>query len=256
MDLKLGGKKCVILGGTRGIGRAIADTLADEGADIAICARNADQIADAVEALKTKGVTATGGAVDVTDGAALKAWIASAAQQLGGIDILISNAGAMAQGNDESSWKQNFNLDVLGAVNAFEAAEPFLGQAADERGDAAFVIIASISAAVADQAGSYGPIKAALIHMAKGLARQHAKRGIRTNVVSPGMVYFEGGVWHQVEQNMPDFFEQALKRNPTGRCADPQEIADAAVFLASPRSAYTTGSNLIVDGAISNRVNF
>lgn len=256
MDLKLGGKKCVILGGTRGIGRAIADTLADEGADVAICARNADQIAVAVEQLKAKGVNAVGGPVDVTDGDALKAWITSAGEQLGGIDILVSNAGAMAQGNDEASWKQNFNLDLLGAVNAFEAAEPFLGKAADERGDAAFVIVASISAAVADQASSYGPIKAALIHMAKGLARQHAKRGIRTNVVSPGMVYFEGGIWHQVEQNMPDFFEQALKRNPTGRCADPQEIADAAVFLASPRSGYTTGSNLIVDGAISNRVNF
>lgn len=256
MDLNLSGKKCVILGGTRGIGRSIADTLADEGADVAICARKADQVAAAVEELKAKGVNATGGSVDVTDGTALKSWIKAAGEELGGIDILVSNAGAMAQGNDEESWKQNFNLDVLGAVNAFEAAEPFLGKAADENGDAAFVIIASISAAVADNAGSYGPIKAALIHMAKGLARQHAKRGIRTNVVSPGMVYFEGGVWHQVEQNMPDFFKQAIARNPTGRCATPQEIANAAVFLASPLSSYTTGSNLIVDGTVSNRVNF
>lgn len=256
MDLKLSGKKCVILGGTRGIGRSIADTLASEGADVAICARKADQVAAAVEELKAKGVNATGGSVDVTDGAALKSWIKAAGEELGGIDILVSNAGAMAQGNDEESWKQNFNLDVLGAVNAFEAAEPFLGNAADKNGDAAFVIIASISAAVADNAGSYGPIKAALIHMAKGLARQHAKRGIRTNVVSPGMVYFEGGIWHQVEQNMPDFFKQAVSRNPTGRCATPQEIANAAVFLASPLSSYTTGSNLIVDGTVSNRVNF
>lgn len=256
MDLQMKGKNCVILGGTRGIGRAIADTLADEGANIAICARNADQVAGAVAEIKTKGVKATGASVDVTAGDDLKAWITSAGEELGGIDILISNAGAMAQGNDPDSWKQNFNLDVLGAVNAFEAAEPFLGKAADETGDAAFIIIASISAAVADNAGSYGPIKAALIHMAKGLARQHAKRGIRTNVVSPGMVYFEGGIWHQVEQNMPDFFKQAIARNPTGRCATPQEIANAAVFLASPLSSYTTGSNLIVDGTVSNRVNF
>ena len=256
MDLKLNGKNAVILGGTRGIGRAIADTLADEGANVAICARNEDQIKAAVSELQAKGVKATGGSVDVTDGESLKAWIKSAGEEMGGIDVLVSNAGAMAQGFDEASWKQNFNLDVLGAVNAFEAAEPFLGGAADTKGDAAFIIVASISAANADNAGSYGPIKATLIHMAKGLARQHAQRGIRTNVVSPGMVYFEGGVWHMVEQNMPDFFKQASARNPTGRMATPQDIADAAVFLASPRSSYTTGSNLIVDGAVSNRVNF
>ena len=256
MDLKLKGKTAIVLGGIRGIGRAIADTLADEGGNVAICARKADQVAAEVAELEAKGVRATGGSVDVTNGEQLQAWIKSVGEEMGGIDVLVSNAGAMAQGNDPASWKQNFELDVLGAVNAFEAAEPFLGKAADETGDAAFVIIASISAAVADNAGSYGPIKATLIHMAKGLARQHAKRGIRTNVVSPGMVYFEGGIWHQVEQNMPDFFKQALSRNPTGRCATPQEIADAAVFLASPRSAYTTGSNLIVDGTVSNRVNF
>ena len=92
--------------------------------------------------------------------------------------------------------------------------------------------------------------------MAKGLARQHAKAGIRVNVVSPGMVFFEGGVWHTVKTNAPDFFAQANARNPTGRCATPQEIANAAVFLASPASSYTTGANLIVDGAVSNRVNF
>ncbi len=107
-----------------------------------------------------------------------------------------------------------------------------------------------------DSAASYGPIKAALIHYAKGLARQHAKRGIRANVVSPGMVYFEGGVWNMVEKNMPDYFKTAMARNPTGRAATPQDIANATVFLASPASSYTTGVNLLVDGAISRRVNF
>lgn len=256
MDLQLKGKNAVILGGTRGIGRAIAETLAEEGANVAICARNEAQVNEAVEALGSKGIKATGASVDIMDGDALKAWVKTAGESLGGIDILVSNAGAMAQGFDPEAWKKNFELDVLGAVNAYEAAEPFLGQAAEKSGDAAFVIIASISAAGADRADSYGPIKATLIHMAKGLARQNAERGIRVNVVSPGMVFFEGGIWDMVKKNMPDFFEQANARNPTGRCATPQEIADAAVFLASPRSSYTTGSNLIVDGAVSNRVNF
>lgn len=256
MDLHLKGKNAVILGGTRGIGRAIAETLAGEGANVAVCARNAEQVAEAVEALQTKGVKATGASVDIKDEEALKSWIQKAGVELGGIDILVSNAGAMAQGNTPEAWTQNFQLDVLGAVNAFNAAEPFLAKAAESHGDAAFMIIASISAAQADHAGSYGALKASLIHFAKGLARENASKGLRINVVSPGMVFFEGGIWHTVKTNQPEFFEQANSRNPTGRCATPQEIANAAVFLASPASAYTTGVNLVVDGALSNRVNF
>ncbi len=256
MDLHIKGKNAVILGGTRGIGRAIADTLADEGANVAICARNEAQVKDAVATLKDKGVKATGASVDIMDGAALKVWVTSAGNELGGIDILVSNAGAMAQGGDPESWEQNFKLDVLGMVNAFDAARPFLEKAAAANGDAAYVIISSVSAAETDNASSYGPIKAALIHYAKGLARQHAKRHIRTNVVSPGTVYFDGGVWQMIEKNMPDVFKGAMERNPTGRMATPQDIANAAVFLASPASSFTTGINLLVDGAISRRVNF
>src|ERR1700744_5164033 len=256
MDLHLKGKNAVILGGTRGIGRAIADTLAAEGANVAICARNADQVKDAVAALKDKGVKATGASVDIMDGEALKTWVAAAGTELGGIDILVSNAGAMAQGGDPASWEQNFKLDVLGMVTAFDAAKPFLEKAAAANGDAAFTIISSVSAAETDNGSSYGPIKAALIHYAKGLARQHAKRKVRINVVSPGMVYFEGGVWNMVEKANPDYFKQAIARNPTGRAATPQEIANATVFLASPASSYTTGVNLLVDGSLSRRVNF
>lgn len=256
MDLGLKGKNAIVLGGTRGIGRAIAETLAREGVNVGVCARNAGQVEETVGALKALGVHATGAAVDITDGAALKSWIGAAAKDLGGLDILVSNAGAMAQGNDPSAWEQNFRLDVLGAVNAFDAAQPLLDAAAQKTGDAAFIIIATISAAVADRADSYGPVKASLIHMAKGLARQHAKRGVRVNVVSPGMVYFDGGVWQMIEKNMPDFFKASMARNPTGRAATPQDIANAAVFLASPASSYTTGVNLIVDGALTNRVNF
>jgi len=256
MDLGLKGRTAVVLGGTRGIGRAIAGTLAGEGADVAICARKADQVKATVAEIGAMGVMATGMAVDITDAAALKAWIAAAAEELGGIDMLFANAGAMAQGNDPASWEQNFRLDVLGAVNAFEAARPFLEASGEKSGDAAVVIISSISAAQADAAASYGPIKAALIHMAKGLARQYAAKKIRVNVVSPGTVYFKGGAWNWVEQNTPKRYQDALARNPTGRMATPQEIANAAVFLASPMSSFTTGSNLVVDGGISNRVNF
>ena len=256
MDLQLKGKNAVILGGTRGIGRAIADTLAAEGANVAICARKADQVAEAVAALQALGVKATGAAVDITDGAALKAWIEAAGAELGGIDILVSNAGAMAVGNDAAAWEQNFKLDVMGMVNAFDAAKPMLLKAAEATGDASFVIISSVSAAESDSAGAYGPIKAALIHQAKGLARQHAAQHVRTNVVSPGAIYFKGGVWNMIETNMPAMYKGMLERIPMGRMGTPDDIAKAAVFLASPASCYTTGVNLVVDGASSRRVNF
>src|SRR5258708_37380915 len=133
-------------GGTRGIGRAIAGTLAGEGAGVAVCARNVDQVMNAVAELQTLGVQATGASVDITDGAALKSWIADVAREFGGIDMLFSNAGAMAQGGDPASWEQNFRLDVLGAVNAFEAAPPLLQGNGGKNGTAAFVIHFTIAA--------------------------------------------------------------------------------------------------------------
>jgi 3-oxoacyl-[acyl-carrier protein] reductase len=256
MDLQLKGKTAVVTGASRGIGRAIAELFADEGANVAICARNADQVAEAVAALEKKGVKAYGEAVDIAGGPALKAFIDHAAERLGGLDVLVSNASALVQGNAEDAWQAMFEIDMLGAVRAFEAARPHLERAAEARGDAAFIITSSISAAEADSPSSYGAMKAALIHFAKGVARENAPKKVRCNVVSPGTVFFEGGVWGNVKDNMPGFFEQMIKRNPTGRMATPEEVAAATVFLASPRSAFTTGINMVVDGGISRRANF
>ena len=256
MDLQLKGKCAVVTGATRGIGRAIADCLADEGANVAICARKADQVAAAVKALEAKGVKAFGKVVDIADGEALRAFVAEAAGALGGLDILVSNASALVNGNGEDTWKAMFDVDIMGAVRTFDAAKPFLEKAAADKGDAVFLITSSISAAEADRPDAYGAMKAALINFAKGVARAEAPKKIRCNVVSPGTVLFPGGVWDQVKAGMPQFFEQVIQRNPTGRMATAEEIAAAAVFLASPRSAFTTGINMVVDGAISRRANF
>ncbi|TAL28827.1 MAG: SDR family oxidoreductase [Phenylobacterium sp.] len=256
MDLQLKGKNAVVTGASRGIGWSIAECLADEGANVAICARNPAQVADAVRQLEAKGVKAFGQAVDIADGPAIKAFVTAAGEALGGIDVLVSNASALVQGSDEASWKAMFDVDVMGAVRTFEAAKPFLEKAAEKNGDAAFLITSSISAAEADNPSSYGAMKAAQIHYAKGVARENAPKKIRCNVVSPGTVFFEGGVWGNVKAGMPQFFDQMIKRNPTGRMATPEEIAAATVFLASPRSAFTTGINMVVDGAISRRANF
>ncbi|HEX2560141.1 SDR family oxidoreductase [Phenylobacterium sp.] len=256
MDLQLKGKKAVVTGASRGIGRAIAELLAEEGADVAICARNADQVQEAVSSLERHGVKAWGRSVDIADGAALKGFVQAAGEQLGGIDVLVSNASALTTASRDEDWQALLNVDVLGATRSFEAAKPFLERAAQASGDAAFVIISSVSAAEASSVSAYGAMKAALIHLAKGIARENAAKQIRANVVSPGTVFFEGGVWGNVKAQSPQFFETMLKRNPTGRMATPEEVAAAAVFLASPRSGFTTGINMLVDGAISSRANY
>ena len=256
MDLGLKGKTAVVTGGTRGIGRAIADLFAEEGANVAVCARDGAAVAATVEALKAKGVQAWGAGVDIADGAALKAFVTQAGETLGGIDVLVSNASALPIASSEADWKALFDIDIMGAVRAFEAAKPFLEAAGAAKGDAAFLITSSVSAAEASNVSAYGAMKAALIHYAKGVAREGAAKHLRCNVVSPGTVFFEGGVWGNVKANAPAFFDRMIARNPTGRMATPEEIASATVFLASPRSGFTTGINMLVDGAISTRVNF
>lgn len=256
MDLHLKGKKAIITGATRGIGRAIAETLAAEGADIAICARHADQVAQVVNELKASGGKVIGGVVDIADGQGLKNWIVKAGEELGGIDILVSNASALANGNGEDAWKAGFDIDVMGAQRASEAAMPFLEKSAAASGDASITIISSISAAETTNANSYGALKAAQIHFAKGLAREKAAKHVRVNTVSPGTVYFKGGVWDIIEQHMPEIFKASFARNLMGRMATPQDIANATVFLSSPVSSFTTGINMVVDGAFTARVNF
>jgi len=256
LDLHLKGKSAIVTGGTRGIGRAIAECFAEEGANVAICARKTGEVDEAVRALQAKGVTAFGQVVDIADGPALQAFVRAAAEALGGLDVLVSNASALVQGNAEADWRAMFEVDMLGAVRTWEAARPLLTAAAQKTGDAAFLIISSVSSVNADAPSSYGAIKAALIHFAKGVARQNAPAKVRCNVVSPGTVYFDDGVWGNVKKNMPGFFDQMIKRNPTGRMATPQEVAAATVFLASPRSAFTTGINMLVDGAITTRANY
>ena len=256
MDLKLKGKRALITGGTRGMGRAIAETLAGEGCNLSICARKEAEVAAAVESLQANGVNAYGAVVDVTRDAEFKDWVVRSAEQLGGLDIIVSNVGAMDLGTGRASWEKNFNLDVMGLVNLVEAGEPYLEAAAKEHGDAAIVAISSTAAAAITNAQSYGAVKGALIHYVKGLSKDFAPKGIRANTVAPGMVYFEGGIWNRIENDNPEAYKDALARNPMGRMASPQDIANAVAFLAGSCSSFTSGINMIVDGAMSDRVNY
>jgi NAD(P)-dependent dehydrogenase (short-subunit alcohol dehydrogenase family) len=253
MDLELRGRRAIVTGGTRGIGRAIAEYLVAEGADVAICARTDDDVAAAVAALGTRGARVVGRAVDVRNHQELAAWISDVAAEFGGLDILIPNVSALAIGQDEASWRAEFETDMMGTVVAVDAAMPFL-RASDA---AAIVIISSVSGREVDfAAGPYGVFKAALIHYAKGLSFQLAGEGVRVNTVSPGNTYFPGGVWEKIERENPTLFREALALNPTGRMGMPEEVARGVVFLASPAASFITGTNLVVDGALTRGVQF
>ncbi|MGH1492868.1 MAG: SDR family NAD(P)-dependent oxidoreductase [Acidimicrobiales bacterium] len=251
MDLGLAGKRALVTGGTKGIGLAIAETFADEGADIAICARNADEVAATVEALAAKGVRATGRALDVSDGPALTQWVADVGAEFGGLDKIVANVSALSIGPDDENWEQSFKVDIMGAVRLVNASMDLLQQSESP----SIVTISSVSGREIDFAsGPYGAFKAALVHYTQGIAYHHAGEGIRANSVSPGNTYFPGGVWTQIEEGDPELFATALGLNPTGRMGTPQEMADATVFLSSDRASFITGTNLVVDGALTKGV--
>jgi 3-oxoacyl-[acyl-carrier protein] reductase len=251
MDLGLRGLRAIVTGGSKGIGRRAADILADEGCNVSICARNDAEVKAAVDALKAKGVVSHGEAVDVADKGALEGWIGHAAKALGGIDIVVANVSALAVQDNEEAWQNAFVVDMMHTVRTVNAALPWLEQSKHP----SITIVSSVSGREIDFTGpAYGGFKAALVHYAQGLAYRLAGKGIRANAVSPGNVYFEGGIWAWIEENNPELFKQAMDLNPSGRMATPKEVGRGIAFLASPASSFTSGTNLVIDGALTRGV--
>jgi 3-oxoacyl-[acyl-carrier protein] reductase len=251
MDLGLKGLRVIVTGGSKGIGRYCADLFAQEGANVSICARQATEVEETIAALRSKGVIAFGRAIDVADKAALADWVKASAAALGGIDIVVANVSALAVDDSETAWHKEFETDMMHTVRTVNAAMPWLEQSKA----ASIIAISSVSGREIDFTGpAYGGMKAALIHYVQGLAYRLAPKMIRANAVSPGNTYFDGGIWQSIERNNPKLFKEALALNPTGRMAKPEEIARGVVFLASPASSFTTGTNLVIDGALTKGV--
>jgi 3-oxoacyl-[acyl-carrier protein] reductase len=250
MDLGLEGRIAIITGGTAGIGRAVADVLAAEGCSIGLCARSEDGVEETVESLREAGVSAFGRALDVADAAALSDWVESAAEALGGLDLVVANVSALGSGEGEEQWRRAVDVDLMHTVRVVEAGMPYL-----EDSDApSVVIVSSVSAREARSGAAYGSVKAALNHYGHGLAVELAPRGIRVNVVSPGTIYVEDGFWGRVRRRDPDHFERMRSMNPMGRMGRPEEVARAVAFLASPAGSFVSGTNLLVDGALTTAV--
>ena len=253
MDLKLNGKNAAVVGATRGIGRAIAGLLVSEGCNVSICARTESSVESTVAALAEAPVKVRGEALDAVDRRAQSAWIERTADSFGGVDIFIANASAMNLDADEGAWRHSFEVDMLSSYFGAEAAIPFL-----KKSEAGAIVFISSIAALHTPGGAkpYGAMKAAILNYSKGLARSLAVDGIRVNAVSPGNIYFEDGVWGRTERDNPEFFASAVANNPMGRMGRPDEVASAAVYLASPAASFISGANLIVDGALTLGVQY
>jgi 3-oxoacyl-[acyl-carrier protein] reductase len=262
MDLQLKGRKAIITGASKGIGFVTARTLAEEGVDVAICARTAADVEKAVGQLKAKGVNAIGDAIDVAKGDEYMAWIESAVKRLGGLDIFVHNVTAAPNTPGLPGWKLAHEIDIMGAVRGVEAALPHLktSEAAKAK-NAAIVMISSISGIMSKAiptpgAYAYGTAKAAVISYGAQLSKDVAKHGIRVNIISPGPIYFEGGPWDKIKARMPQVYQAALETCVIGRLGAPEDIANAVAFLASPRSGNTVGQNLHIDGGYMQHVPF
>jgi len=246
MNLELKGKRAVVTGASKGIGLAIARGLANEGAHVAICARGEGPLREAEAALRSMGVQVFAQTADVADPSASAAFLDAARESMGGIDVLVHNASALARGPDPESWTDSLAVDLMGAVHAFEHVIPWMAAS----GGGSLLVVSSISGIEASPGPdfAYSAAKAAQLAYVKKLATLHAGSRIRANAVLPGSIDFPGGLWDGVRQENPQMYEMVRGSIPWGRMGTPEEVADLAVYLVSPRAGWVTGECVAVDG--------
>lgn len=245
MELGLKGRRVVVAGGSRGIGKAIALGFAAEGCAVSICARGAEALEAARAEIAAFGGVAHAVSCDLADNGAIAAYIPAAAAAMGGIDMLINNASGFGRGDDEASWETSLAVDLLATVRGTREALPFLEQGRDP----AIVNIASgsgINPSVRTPA--YGASKAAVIHYTRTQAAALARKGIRVNCIAPGSIEFPGGSWERRKTDAPALYNGILNAIPFGRLGRPEEVARVVVFIASPMANWMTAQVMQVNG--------
>jgi 3-oxoacyl-[acyl-carrier protein] reductase len=247
MEISFKGKRILVGGGSRGIGRSIALAFAGSGADVAICARGPESLKAAESELRQHGTRIFSIACDLGDEAQVTRYVTEAAKALGGIDVLVNNASGIGMKDDESGWLASVNIDLFGTARATRAAIPFL-----EASKGSIINISSISGLMAvPRSLPYAAIKAALINYTMGQGLALAPKRIRVNAIAPGSIEFPGGIWANRKESEPELYQRVLKNIPWGRFGSPEEIAKVALFLASDLASWVTGQTIVVDGGQS-----
>ncbi len=254
MDLGLKGQRVLVTGGSKSIGRAIVDCFLAEGATVGFCARDAALVKERESEWTIKGGQVAGAALDVTDEAALKAWIDGFAAAHGGLDHFVANVSALGVEDTADSWRRSIEIDIVSTVNALRFARAHLEKSAP--GGSITVIGTASLVEIFGPTQPYRSVKAALVPLVKSLAIDLAPKGIRANMVSPGTILEDGNTWGRQRDANTERYQRMLARNPLGRMGRPDEIADAVVYLSSGRASFISGAHIIADGAITSRIQY
>ena len=253
MELNLKGKRAIIPASTKGILRRVVDQLIDEGCDVAFCSRSEDTVSRALRELSGGKGNAIGRSCDVTDKEDYEAWIEEMVEQMGGVDIFIPGVSAGGGADSEKNWWKSFEVDVLSTVRGCEVILPHMRESG---GGAITFITTTASVETFGGPQAYNAMKGSLLVYAKQLSQDVGQDNIRVNCVSPGPIYFEGGSWQMLKDTMAKWFAKIERDHPTGRLGTPEEVSNCIVFLSSPAASWVSGTNLMVDGGFTKRVQF